>query len=161
MAQQSKCWRNGCDWAQDDLPHIDACIEELREHFRGAHPESYLGNLEDLGYRMEEWNRTAEFIIRQATAPNGEVLWRTIATYWEGRDVSYWQERTRPDVIAEVKRRFDEANPNGLPVPQPQHQPGGMWDVGPLPGGIFDGPEEAGDGLDNLPVQVPGQVRFR
>lgn len=58
------CWVAGCEYKVEDAPHIDACVQSYREHFRGAHPTKYL-NLRDVGQQAARYNLTFEEYMEQ------------------------------------------------------------------------------------------------
>lgn len=56
------CWVHGCDFEVTDAPHIDACVQSFREHFRGAHPTKYL-NARGTAEQASRFNSTFEEVM--------------------------------------------------------------------------------------------------
>lgn len=62
------CWITGCEFKVDDAPHVDACIQAFREHFRGAHPTRYL-NVRETGQMAQRYNQTFEEYMEMQLGP--------------------------------------------------------------------------------------------
>lgn len=149
---QSKCYLPNCDWVQSDLPHIDACMEELRAHYRAVHPTKYLppAGDQDVGYQLQDWNKGVDDFLRDITTEDGQVHWRNLMRYFVGPDAVYYSRRHRPENLAELRVQY-EANYIAPPQPAPGDvlQDAG-FDDGVLVDEVFDGPEIA----DDIPFNV-------
>lgn len=107
------CWIPGCAFEVTDAPHIDACVQQVREHFRGAHPTKYL-NARDVGQQAQRYNQTFE----EYMTDNLGAEWANFAN-----DVHYYastivRERDgQPPLFrkstVDAAKAWIEANPRG------------------------------------------------
>lgn len=100
---EARCFRKGCEFTED-VPHMDAAVDTLREHYRAQHPTKSFVELDNRS-GLETWNTTVdEWLTEVCVGPDGTTNFGYLNEYLRGY---MGADRMPPAVRDDLQQVYD------------------------------------------------------